>query len=213
LLHQELGVQSQGLGRLPALPAQIPGGLPADLLKRRPDIRKASAQLEAATARRQSAQSDWFPKLKLTASNGGQSGELTNLLSGSSIISNFAPKLSWGALNYKQTRANIRQKEAREAQQLAALEKNIAMAFRDVETALVNYSHEAERQRSLAALTQAQQEVEYLQQQRYKAGLDPLLPSLEAERNVLSAQESELQSHAKRCRQLATLYKALGGGW
>jgi NodT family efflux transporter outer membrane factor (OMF) lipoprotein len=212
-LLAELGVKVGEPQRLPQLPAQIPGGLPADLLKRRPDIRRAYAQLEAATARRQSAYSDWFPKLKLTASNGGQSGELTNLLSGSSIISNFAPKLSWGALNYRQTQAKIRQREANEAQQLAAVEKSVALAFRDVETALTNYTREGERQSSLSRALQAQQELEELQQQRYRAGLENLLPSLEAERSVLSAREAELQSQANRCRQLLSLYKALGGGW
>lgn len=209
----QLRQQLASAGRLPALPSQIPGGLTSDLLKRRPDIRKAYLQLEAATLRRQSAESDWFPKLKLTSSTGGQSGDFANLLSASSIIANFAPKLSWGALNYRQTKTNIQLKEAREAQQAASIEKTVAAAFRDVETALSNFSREGERHLALAEATRAQEDVQQLAQKRYRAGLENLLPSLEAERSVLSAQEAELQSQANQCRHLASLYKALGGGW
>jgi NodT family efflux transporter outer membrane factor (OMF) lipoprotein len=198
---------------LPKEPRQIPGALPSDLLKRRPDIRKAFAQLDAATLRRQSAESDWFPKLKLTASTGGQSGDLTNLLSANSIISSLSPKLSWGALNYKQTRASIDQKSAKESQQLATIEKTLATAFKEVETALSAYHREKERLTHLQQSTAAQEQLAQIAATRYQSGLDTILPVLEAERSVISARDLELQSQANIRRNLITLFKALGGGW
>lgn len=208
-LNGELG----NLVPLPSVPKQIPGGLPAELLQRRPDVRKAYAQLDAAASRRQSAQTDWFPKLKLTTSTGGQSGDFTNLLSTGSIISTFAPKLSWGAFNFKQTRANIAQKQAREDQQLATLEKAILTAFKDVETALSNYYREQDRLTHLQAATAAQLQLAQVNRMRHDAGLDTLIPVLEAERSEINALDAELQSQANIRRNLVTLFKALGGGW
>lgn len=210
---QQLSAELGDAQALPALPRQIPGALPSELLKRRPDIRKAYAQLDAATARRQSADTDWFPKLKLTTSAGGQSGDFTNLLSASSLISSFAPKLSWGALNYKQTRANIQQKEAKEAEQVATIEKMLAMAFKDVETALSAYHREQDRLRQLEAVTAAQGRLTQVNRQRFEAGLETYIPVLDAQRNELSALDAEVQSQANLRRNLVTLYKALGGGW
>ena len=209
LLAAELGDSAA----LPALPNQIPGALPSDLLKRRPDIRKAYAQLAAATARRQSADTDWFPKLKLTTSTGGQSGDLTNLLSTNSLISTFAPKLTWGALNYKQTRANIQQKEAKEAEQAATIEKTLATAFKDVETALAKYHREQDRLKHLQAATAAQGQITQNTRQRFDAGLDTMIPVLDSQRSEISALDLEIQSQATLHRNLVTLYKALGGGW
>jgi NodT family efflux transporter outer membrane factor (OMF) lipoprotein len=209
VLAQELG--DAGLPPLPSRP--IPGGLPSDLLKRRPDIRKVYAQLDAATLRRQSAETDWFPKLKLTANNGGQSGDLLNLLSASSLISTFAPKISWGALNYKQTRANIQQKEAQEAQQAAAIEKTVAAAFRDVESGLSKVHREQDRLRELQESTRALARVREVSQQRFAAGLETMIPVLEAERSELSALDLETQAEASIRRNWVALCKALGGGW
>lgn len=209
LLEAELG----DTAALPALPSQIPGALPSDLLKRRPDIRKAHAQLAAATARRQSADTDWFPKLKLTTSAGGQSGDLTNLLSSNSLISTFSPRLTWGALNYKQTRANIRQKEAKETEQAATIEKTLVAAFKDVETALSQYHRQQDRMKQLQEATAAQGQITQNTRQRFVAGLETFIPVLDSQRSETSALDLEIQSQATLHRNLVTLFKALGGGW
>lgn len=198
---------------LPALPDNIPAGIPSDLLRRRPDIRKASAQLDAATARFDSARTDWFPKIKLTSSFGGQSGELTNLLAGGSILTSLAPQISWGALNWVKTKASIEQQRARQQQQLSTLDKTILSAFRDVETSLSTLAREKERQAHLARSLRSQEQQSDVARSLYQAGLSNYLPVLEAERNQINALDQELQSRATVRRALVSLYKALGGGW
>ncbi len=198
---------------LPAAPRAIPAGLPSDLLQRRPDIRRATAQLHAATARRRTAETDWWPKFSLTSSVGGQSGEVANLLSAGSFFLNIAPRVSWGALQFQQTKANIGRQVAREQQQLALLEGAILGALRDVDTALSSVTHERKRLRDLEESLAIERRRTATAQALHRAGLTHYLGVLEAERRQIAASDQIVQSRGALARNLVSLYKALGGGW
>lgn len=151
--------------------------------------------------------------MKLTNSLGGQSGDFTNLLSAGSILSTFSPKLTWGALNFKQTRAAIQQKESKQAQRLATLDKALLTAFKEVETALSSWHREQDSLRHLKQVAATLSSLASISRTRATAGLDTTLPVLEAERSELTALDQQLQSEATLLRNLVTLFKSLGGGW
>ncbi|MBY0372441.1 MAG: TolC family protein [Bryobacteraceae bacterium] len=200
-------------GELPQVPRTLPAGLPSELLQRRPDIRRAFAQLHAATARRHSAEKDWWPKFKLTSAFGGQSGELANLLSGGSFFSNLAPRMTWGALQFQQTKANISRQKAQEQQQLAVLEAAILTALREVDAALSSLAHERQRLFELENALAIERRRTAAATELYSAGLAHYLGVLEAERRETAATDHIVQSRAALARDLISLYKALGGGW
>lgn len=211
--RSELMHLDQNEVELPTLSQRLPAGLPSELLQRRPDIRQAAALLRSATARRRSAEKDWFPRFKLTSSTGGQSGELTNLLSAGSFFSNFAPKVTWGILQFQQTRANISRQTAREKQQLAILDATMLSALRDVDTALSSILRERQKLSTLEeALAMGRNETT-LARERYTAGLTNYLHVLEAERGEIVTSEEIAESRATLAKAIISLHKALGGGW
>lgn len=216
LLGKEAGalVEELSSSGLMAAPAPlVPIGLPSDFLRRRPDIRQAERLVAAEAARVGAAVSDWFPKLRFTGNLGGQSGDISNVLAGASIFWTAMPQVSWGALNYKQTKSNIRIHEAREQQQLATYEQTVLTAIQEVESALAAYSREQERMQKLAAAVLENQKSVDLARSLYVRGLKDFLTMLDAQRSLYSAQDQFIQSEASMRLNLIALYKALGGGW
>jgi outer membrane protein, multidrug efflux system len=189
----------------------VPADIPSEVLRERPDVRKAAAQWRAATARRRSAERDWFPRFKLTSSFGGQSGDLANVLSLGSFFSNIAPQITWGGLQIQQTRNNIARQKAREQQYFAAYEQSIFRALRDVDTALATISRERERLAILEQSLTTEQRRTALARERYRAGLRDYTAVLELERAELSLSDQITQSRATLARAVITLQKALGG--
>lgn len=198
---------------LPALLQPVPSGLPSELLQRRPEIRRATAQWQAAIARRRAAEREWFPRFQLTSNGGGQSGELTNLLAAGSLFSNLTPKLTWGVLQFQQTKANIRRQAAREAQELARLEAAILAALRDVDSALSSLHRDRHQLLALQQIVAIRQKEAQFARDRFRAGLTNYLPVLAAERAELAAAEEIAQARGALAKSVVTLQKALGGGW
>ncbi|NTU48202.1 MAG: efflux transporter outer membrane subunit, partial [Syntrophobacteraceae bacterium] len=125
---------------IPSTPPEIPVGLPSDLLRRRPDIRRAEAQLHAATARIGVATADLFPKFSLTGSAGFASTDINTLLNWTSRAWAYGPSVTWPIFSAGRIRWNIEVQKAVKEQTLAAYEKSVLTALKDVETALVAYA-------------------------------------------------------------------------
>lgn len=211
--RDQLLVLAQQPQSLPPAPHQVAPGLPSELLLRRPDIRRATAQLQAATARRVSAEKEWFPRIRLTSTLGTQSGELTNLLSSGSLLANLGPRFTWGALQFRQTRATIDRQKAIEQQQLAALESTVLNALRDVDTALSQITRQREHLQHLEQSLTLEQRRVALAESRFTAGLTNYLPVLDAQRQAITTADQITQSRAALLRAFIALHKALGGGW
>ncbi len=192
---------------------RIPVGLPADLLRRRPDVRRAERQVAAATARIGVATADLFPKLSLTGVGGLQATDVSDFFNITSRAFSVGPAVRWPIFEAGRIRASI---EARDAQQEAALEtyrKAVLQSLADVEDALVAYGKDRDRHRSLAEAAQASARAETLARSLYTSGLGSFYPVLDAQRSRYADEDALVESERASVLDLIALYKALGGGW
>jgi multidrug efflux system outer membrane protein len=195
------------------LVADLPAGLPSDLLTRRPDIVAAEHDLLAANANIGAARAAFFPSISLTASGGVQSNSLNNLFTRGAATWSLAPQLSLPIFTAGQNEANLDLAKVQKNIQVAQYEKTIQTAFREVSDALAargTYGNQLKAQQELVAATADSLQ---LSQMRFKAGVDSYLPVLDAERSLYTAQQTLLGLKQAQLTQQATLYKALGGGW
>jgi multidrug efflux system outer membrane protein len=197
---------------IPAIPQQVAVGVPADLLRRRPDVRQAERQLAAQTARIGVATSELYPKFTLSGSIGLEALSLRDLSYGSRTFS-AGPGFSWRIFDAGAIRQNIEVQSALQEQYLIAYESAVLNALKEVENALVAYAEEQNRRQSLIETTRAAQEAADLAQQKYQAGLSDFTSVLDSQRSLLSFQDELAQSDGKVISNLVRLYKALGGGW
>jgi outer membrane protein, multidrug efflux system len=198
---------------IPALPPKAQVGLPADLLRRRPDIRLAERQLAAATAQVGAATADLYPKFSLAGNIGLQSISASDWFTAQSRFWSIGPTITWPVFDAGKIRANIEIRNAQQEQALRLYEKSVLTAFEDVENALVNYGNEQTRYRSLLEAAAANRRALQLANELYIQGLVPFLNVLDAQRALLSSENDVAQSEASLASNLVALYKALGGGW
>lgn len=216
LLGQEPGALARELtpvAAIPATPPEVPVGLPSDLLRRRPDVRRAERQLAATTARIGVETAELFPKFSLVGTAGLQSLSTGDLLTSGSRYSSFGPSASWRLLDFGRIRNRIQAANAREEAALAAYEKAVLMSLEDVEGALVAYAKEHVRYQSLQEQVTAYQRALDLANQRYTGGVADFLNVLDAQRSLYQAEDTLVQSERTMTVNLIALYKALGGGW
>lgn len=198
---------------VPSPPAEIAVGLPSELLRRRPDIRRAERELAAASARIGVATADLFPRFMLTGSVGVQSSPLGNLFDANSFAYSVGPSVRWNLFDAGRVRATIAVQNAREEQALAAYDRSVLVAFEEVENALVAYARELVRRGSLRAGTDAAGRAVELATERYTRGLTNFQDVLDAQRQLFALQDDLAQSERSVTSSVVALYKALGGGW
>jgi outer membrane protein, multidrug efflux system len=196
------------------LPESIPAGLPSDLLLRRPDILTVEYQLVAANADIGAARAAYFPSLSLSAALGLQSLQLEDLFSaGASRAWSFSPQIVGPIFRGGRVRAGVQIAEARRTELLAAYERAIQNAFREVEDALVTAAKLREEITIGEAAVAAERRRLALSLDRYENGVSSYFDVLDAERFLFSAELNLIQSRSDLLSALAQLYKALGGGW
>jgi multidrug efflux system outer membrane protein len=217
LLGREPAALEKELARatpIPPTPLEIPVGLPSELLRRRPDIRRAEARIHAATARIGVATADLFPKFSLTGSFGFSSNDLTKLgnLSSSKFWS-FGPTVTWPIFAGGRIVYNIKVQDALTEQALLTYQKTVLTALKDVETALVAYAKEQQRRKSLTIAVTNNRKAVDLAMKLYVAGKTGFLNVLTAQLNLYTTENALVQSTNIVDTNLIALYKALGGGW
>jgi NodT family efflux transporter outer membrane factor (OMF) lipoprotein len=198
---------------IPALPPQAKVGLPTELLRRRPDIRRAERQLAAATALVGAATADLYPRFSLIGAFGLQSVSAADWFGGPSRFWSIGPTITWPVFDAGRIRASIEIRNAQQEQALRLYEKSVLTALEDVENALVNYGNEQKRYRSLIAAVAANRRAVQMANELYRQGLVPFLNVLDAQRSLYAAESDLSQSEATMASNLVALYKALGGGW
>lgn len=209
----ELTGELASQGDIPAPPASVPVGLPSDLLRRRPDIRRAEENIHAAVARVGVATADLYPKFSITGSLGVQSGNVEGLGSLANRYWSFGPSVNWPLLDGGRIRANIRLQEALADEAGLAYKQTVLLALQDVETALVGFGKEQERRASLQESVSANRKAVELANLLYAAGRSDFLNVLNAQRSLLDAEDQLVQSTTLISSNLIAVYKALGGGW
>jgi NodT family efflux transporter outer membrane factor (OMF) lipoprotein len=198
---------------VPVVPPEVPVGLPSDLLKRRPDVRRADDEIAAAAANVKAARADYFPKFTLFGSAGRQATQLHDL---SLSLGNFfavGPAISIPIFTGGRIRSNVAVQNARWKQTQLLYRSTVLTSLEETENALVNYSEEQERRDRLqAAVSQSQTALE-LSRELYRSGLGDFLAVLDAQRQLYGNEDLLAQSQTAVTTNLVALYKALGGGW
>ena len=216
LLGQEPGALKQSLSdprKVPELPVQVPIGFASELVQRRPDIRKAEAQLHAATASIGMAKADFYPRISLNGSAGFQSLQLTNLAGWASGQFIVGPSITLPIFEGGRLRGVLQLRKAQQQEAAINYKHTVLEAWREVDDALVQYDAEQRRRDRLIAVVGLNQRALAVAQQRYKAGAVDYLNVLNVQKQLLEAQSGLERSEASADTNLVTLCKALGGGW
>lgn len=195
------------------VPPEIPAGLPADLLQRRPDVAQAERLLASANARIGAAKAAFFPVLSLTASGGYLSGELDNLFNWDSRVWSIGPSISLPLFAGGRNRANYHRSQAAFDEAVARYRQQVLVAFGDVENSLSGIRHlavqAAAQQRAVAQARRAAD----LATQRYRSGIVAYIEVIDADRDALQSERANAQLAGQRLITTVQLIKALGGGW
>ena len=198
---------------IPASPREVPVGLPSELLRRRPDIRRAERQVAAATARIGVATADLFPKFSLTGALGLGSSKFSSLGNSGSKFWSIIPGVSLPIFNFGSIRSNIAVQNAREEQAFVTYEQTVLTSLREVEDALVAFSEDQTRRQTLSSAVAANRRAVDLANQLYKQGLTDFLSVLQAQRDLFASEDALIQSDRSVTADYVAIYKALGGGW
>jgi len=198
---------------LPPLPQVIAVGNPADLLRRRPDIRASERLLAADTARIGVAVSDLFPKVTFTGSVGYAARDADALGDGGTGTRLIAPGISWAAFDLGRVRTRIAGARARADESLALYEQTVLRALEETEDALVTHARARDALAHVADSARASDTAAQLARARFDGGIIDFLEVLDAERTQLEAQDRLAQTRTDTATSLIAVYKALGGGW
>ncbi|HEY1044502.1 MAG TPA: efflux transporter outer membrane subunit [Telluria sp.] len=192
--------------------ADLPAGLPSDLLASRPDIRAAEQQLIAANANIGAARANFFPRISLTAAAGSTSSELSGLFSSGTFGWTLAPQMVLPLFDTGRNIAILGSANAGRDIAVAQYEKSIQTAFREVSDALAGQATFAEQVRAQRAVAEAEAERFRLAELRYQNGAASYLDYLDAQRSLFGAQQAAIQANLQRLQNQVTLYRVLGGG-
>jgi len=208
-----LAAELQASEELPAIPENLPAGMPSDLLRRRPDIRRAEREVAAATARIGVSTAELFPKFSLTGTFGFVSANFDTLFRDSSNFWDIGPTVRWPILNFKRILASIELTKAVREETLARYERTVLLSLEEAENSLVNLSREKRRIQALTEAVRSNQLAVELATERYVAGLQTYLAVIDAQSALYTAQDDLAQSRQNLALGFVALYKALGGGW
>jgi outer membrane protein, multidrug efflux system len=198
---------------VPPAPPDVPIGLPSNLLRRRPDVRRAERQLAAETARIGVAEAEWFPKLSLTGNAGYESTSFAKWFVPGSMLWSLGPSLQWRVLDFGRVRAEVQAQTAVQEAALATYEHTVLISLQEAETAIVAYAQEQNRHRALADEVAENRRSLQMADSLYAVGRVNFLDVLDARRSLYQSDDLLAASDQAVSIDLIALYKALGGGW
>lgn len=198
---------------LPSIPLSIAVGEPEPMLRRRPDISQAERQLAASVARYNVQVADYFPRVSILGSLGFVATSFADLFSAGALSATVGPSISWAAFDIGRVDARVDAADAETEIQLAIYQQTVLRALEEVSTAMSDFNQEEERRRRLTTAARSSAKAAELARQRYEAGIDNFLDVLDAERQLLQAQDQLAISDIKVATDLIRIYRALGGGW
>ncbi|MGO4395673.1 efflux transporter outer membrane subunit [Variovorax sp. M-6] len=198
---------------LPAISKPLPIGDPAELLRRRPDIRAAERRLAASTAEIGVATADLFPRVSFSGFLGFVAGRGSRLGPSATQSWSVGPSISWAAFDLGSVRARLRGAEAGADAALAEYEQQVLLALEESANAFSDYGRRQERLVFLARQSEASKAAAEKAAIHYREGLSDFLVLLDAEREQLAAADAQAQAEVELYRGIVAIYRALGGGW
>ncbi|MDB5817175.1 MAG: transporter [Rhizobacter sp.] len=196
-----------------ALPPEVPVGLPGDLLRRRPDVRRSEAQLQSATAQIGVATANLFPTIQLGLFGGLQASRASDLFDWASRFAAGGAAVTLPIFEGGRLRAAVRIADIQQQQAVLAYRQSVLAAYHDAENALIAYADEQRRTTSLQSQVDDAKHSRTLAESKYRVGLATYIEVLDADRTAHQADLSLSQSLVTSSTNLVALYKALGGGW
>jgi multidrug efflux system outer membrane protein len=193
--------------------AELPVGLPSDLLQQRPDILAAEQKLKAANANIGAARAAFFPSIVLTANAGAASTALSQLFKAGSGAWSFIPQITLPLFTAGKNKANLDSAHIAKDITVAEYEKTIQVAFKEVADTLAQRSTLMDQLAARQALSKATAKAYHLAKLRYEHGVDTYLSLLDTQRSLYSAQQQLISTKLSQLNNLVNFYKALGGGW
>ncbi|MCZ6493126.1 MAG: efflux transporter outer membrane subunit [Planctomycetota bacterium] len=207
-----------GPGKIPVAPSEVVVGMPADLLRRRPDIRRAEFDAAAQSARIGVARADLFPQIFLAGTvglNSSDSGgaDLIDIFGGNSITGSVGPAFNWPILNYGRLKNNVRVQDARLQELIVAYQNTALRAAQEVEDGLVGFLRAQDQTTFLDQSVAAARRSVDLALVQYREGLVDYSRVLDTQQLLVQQEDLLTVSRGNITRNLIGVYKALGGGW
>ncbi len=208
-VHEELASHRP----VPVVPPEVSVDVPADILRRRPDVRRAERELAAQSARVGVAMAELYPRITLNGSIGLSALSSGDLFTADSWTFGYGPRITLPIFSAGSIRAGIEARSALQEQALVRYEAAVLVALEEVENALSAYAQEHVRSVALQESAHAAQEAAELAEYQYRSGLVDFTVLLDTQRSLLSAQDELARNSGALASNLVRLYKALGGGW
>jgi multidrug efflux system outer membrane protein len=209
----ELLGQLRQPGPIPRARAGLAVMLPSELLRRRPDIERAEWQLAAATARREAAVAELFPRISLVGTAGLASVSASELLSGASLFARVGPAITWPIFRRGQIAATIEVRGAQQQQAFITYRQAILNAFEEVENALAAIDSAQRRHVALAAAVRESELGVELATARYRGGMADFRAVLDTRHGLAQARGELAAGDAELATAAIALFKSAGGGW
>lgn len=213
-LEPELGQGPDlGVNPMPNTPTWVAAGIPADLLRRRPDVRSAERQIAAQSALIGVAEADFYPAIFVNGTLGYESSDLSRLFESRSFVGTITPGFRWNILNYGRVANNVRLQQARTQELIAVYQNQVLKAAREAQTSLRGFSRSQEQAADLSRSVQASVGATKIGIEQYNVGLADFNTIFQLEAVQVQQQDQLTVAQGNTALNLIGVYRALGGGW
>lgn len=210
---QDLKAILHGAGKIPQTPPEIALGIPADLLRRRPDVRKAERLAAAQCAKIGVAESELYPHIAITGQLGYQAESLPDLFTTKSFAGSIGPGFRWDVLNYGRLKNAILLENVRFRQAVLGYQETVLRAAEEAEGAITAYLNEQARVRKLSDATESIAKAVQLSLLQYEQGLIDFQRVIDSQAALVRQQDALAEARGNTADHLVRVFKALGGGW
>jgi NodT family efflux transporter outer membrane factor (OMF) lipoprotein len=198
---------------LPSVPSSVAVGIPADLLRRRPDIRSAERQVAAQSAQIGVAEADLYPTIFVNGTLGWEASDLSKLFESRSFFGTITPNFRWNILNYGRITNNVHLQQARTQELIATYQNQVLTAAQEVQTALRGFLRSREQAEDLGRSVTAAVAATQIGTRQYKAGTVPFNTVFNLETTQVQQQDNLAVVRGNIALNLINVYRYLGGGW
>lgn len=210
---QDLDPVLGGPGKIPTVPPDVVVGIPADLLRRRPDVRRAERLAAAQCARIGVAEAEFYPHIAITGQLAYQAENFSDLFKSGAFTGMVGPGFRWNILNYGRIRNSVLMEDARFRQAILGYQEAVLRAAEEAEDMITAFLMEQRRLRALEQATEATAQASQLAVAQYQQGLIDFQRVIDSQRALVQQQDALAESRGKVALNLIGVYKALGGGW